>query len=601
MKGTIETILTQFGPSVLLTENRFCAIVEDLAPKDKSFEKKVIRRMAQTHLLQVLYQEVFSKQGGKDNGTALLLVKLQAEGFPEDWARTALEIFGLDAGLPAREDNAGDSFSDRSGENNSKVNLLPPSLSFTNSAAADSLRKGFFALDNEEWDEAKAYFNKALNVDRECAEAYLGLTLVELHCVDLTRFQALCSKYGLPESENWESAADYATGDLRKWVGTLLEADAHKQSLADQVGKAFESRLSRSQAPSAKELLDEEIIKADSLEKLLDGFDAIIKEEAKTLADIHACENEESQLRAQRAQLGIFKGKEKRSIDDRLSLLASQKAELSVKAAEAASGKKGFASKAAVSQALERSKSSIQEYRLRIENESKQTGISFDEAMDVYRHDFSVRKIMNARDPILGIKIDLLSGNETITIGSYWQAVSEIPLPIEWLVLKNTGKRALVISKNCLDSMAFNDRRADFTWETCTLRKWLNGEFFNTAFSTKEQALVARVTVPAVNNELGHAQAGNDTIDRVFVLNVPEAESYFKNDAARACAGTEYCILRGAKKEKNGNVDWWLRTPGGIQSTATSVTETGYVASGGYFGDTIGTAVRPAMWIDIAE
>ena len=601
MKSTIQSIIKQFGPSVLLTENRFCAILDDLAPKDKAMEKKVVRRMAQTHLLQELHQEVFANNADKSQGVIVLLVKMQAEGFPEEWAKTALDIFGLDKSLISHVYKSEQAFGSEESIEPSGASLRPPDPTSSNPVVAENLRRGHFALDDNEWEDAKSWFEKALRNDSECAEAYLGLTLVELHCVDLSQFQILCHKYGLPDSSSWKMVEQLASGELRKWLDSLLKEDQQRQLTADQVSKAFRNKLQNSQKPTAKELLDEETKNQQSLELVFESFDAITAEEAAAIAELHGIEAKETQLRAQRSQLGIFKGKEKRSIDEQLSSIIEQKHSLSQKIESISGGRKGFQSKAMVEQALEKSKAVAHKYRLEIEEESKQGGISFDDAMQIYRHDFAVRKILNARDPSLGIRIDLLSGAATISLGSYWQSLSEVPLPIEWLVLKNTGKRALVISKFGLDSMAFNDRRADFTWETCSLRKWLNGEFFQAAFSAKEQSMIPRVTVPAVNNDIGHAQAGNNTTDRVFVLNVPEAESYFKNDAARVCAGTEFCFMRGAKNENNGNVEWWLRTPGGIQSTATSVTATGYVASGGYFGDTIGTAVRPAMWIDIAE
>ena len=585
----------------MLTENRFCAIIDDLAPKDKVLEKKVVRRMAQAHLLQELHGEVFAEHADKSQGATMLLIKMQAEGFPEEWAKTALDIFGLDTSLTGQVYKSEQSFSTGESSETSDAAIQPPVQTSSNPAVAENLRKGHFSLDDNEWEDAKRWFEKALRNDSKCAEAYLGLTLAELHCVDLSQFQILCHKYGLPDSLTWRKVVQLASGDLRNWLDPLLKEDRQKQSTAEQVRNAFMNKLQNSQKPTAKELLDEETKKQQSLEMLCESFDTITNEEAATIAELHGVEAKETQLCARRAQLGLFKGKEKRSIDEQLSSLNEQKQSLSKKIESITDRRRGFQSKAMVEQALEQSKAAVHKYRLEIEEESKQGRIRFDDAMQIYQQDFAVRKLLNAQDPSLGVRIDLLSGSATITFGSYWQSASDIPLPIEWLVLKNTGKRALVISKYALDSLQFNDRRADFTWETCSLRKWLNGEFFQSSFSAKEQSLIYGATVPAVNNELGHAQAGNNTTDKIFVLNVPEAESYFKNDAARACAGTEYCVMRGAKKENNGNVEWWLRTPGGIQSTATSVTATGYVASGGYFGDTIGTAVRPAMWINIAE
>ena len=58
---------------------------------------------------------------------------------------------------------------------------------------------------------------------------------------------------------------------------------------------------------------------------------------------------------------------------------------------------------------------------------------------------------------------------------------------IEWLVLDNNGREATLISKYCLDTKQFNDEYIEVTWETCTLRTWLNNDFLENAFSTIEQ------------------------------------------------------------------------------------------------------------------
>ena len=55
---------------------------------------------------------------------------------------------------------------------------------------------------------------------------------------------------------------------------------------------------------------------------------------------------------------------------------------------------------------------------------------------------------------------------------------------VEWLVLDVQEDRALLISKYLLDCKPYNTTDDHVTWETCTLRKWLNDEFINTAFST---------------------------------------------------------------------------------------------------------------------
>ena len=68
------------------------------------------------------------------------------------------------------------------------------------------------------------------------------------------------------------------------------------------------------------------------------------------------------------------------------------------------------------------------------------------------------------------------------------------PEEIEWRVLAAEGSRVLVISEYALDVKKYNAGSVGITWENCTLREWLNGEFFQTAFNSGEQGILKRHT-----------------------------------------------------------------------------------------------------------
>ena len=61
----------------------------------------------------------------------------------------------------------------------------------------------------------------------------------------------------------------------------------------------------------------------------------------------------------------------------------------------------------------------------------------------------------------------------------------------------NNGETATLISKYALDCVQYNTKEESVTWETCSLRKWLNETFLNEAFTVVEQAQLAVVTVTA--------------------------------------------------------------------------------------------------------
>ena len=178
----------------------------------------------------------------------------------------------------------------------------------------------------------------------------------------------------------------------------------------------------------------------------------------------------------------------------------------------------------------------------------------------------------------------------TIKFGRYPQASKNENALIEWLVLKNDGSRALLISKYALDCQKYNTSYTYVTWETCTLRKWLNGAFISNAFSHEEQAMILSAPIPE----------SAATKDRVFLLSVGEAQKYFSSYSTRRCQGTAYCYAQGADKVgENGNCGWWLRSPGDDSYSASNVEWDGGIDGYGYRVDKDTIAVRPALWINL--
>ena len=176
---------------------------------------------------------------------------------------------------------------------------------------------------------------------------------------------------------------------------------------------------------------------------------------------------------------------------------------------------------------------------------------------------------------------------------------------IEWLVLAKEKNRILVISDKALDFQTYNSSITSVTWETCTLRKWLNTDFVNDAFSDGEKAMIPTVTVSADKNPQYDTDPGDATKDKVFLLSIVEAEKYFTSDEARECVPTEYAISNGActsdSYTKGGKATcwWWLRSPGYDQYDAAGVHVDGDVHEFGLCVSGGGDAVRPAMWISI--
>ena len=189
---------------------------------------------------------------------------------------------------------------------------------------------------------------------------------------------------------------------------------------------------------------------------------------------------------------------------------------------------------------------------------------------------------------------------DIIKLGSYVQDYGWED-PIEWQVLDIHNGKALVISKYGLDCKPYNETLSGVTWETCTLRKWLNNDFLNSAFSDSERAKILSVRVFADKNPKYDTNPGNATQDKIFLLSIPEAQKYFGNDEERKCKPTAFAVANGTHvNSENGNCGWWLRSLGGYYQTWTDI-----VCSNGYIGkystnvNNDSAAVRPAFWMNL--
>lgn len=201
-----------------------------------------------------------------------------------------------------------------------------------------------------------------------------------------------------------------------------------------------------------------------------------------------------------------------------------------------------------------------------------------------------------------------LKVNDVFTFGAYEQDnnLKNGKEAVEWIVVEQKGWSWLLVSKQALDCQQYNTAASDVTWEDSSVRKWMNGEFLNAAFSADEQLLIKDSEVSASGNPAFEVSAGNDTTDKVFLLSVKEAGKYFDSDAARMCEPTAYASSKNLYKSNsfsNENIDttcrWWLRTPGDSQSDAAVVYVNGAVGNAGRNVDYKQCGIRPAVWIDL--
>ncbi len=191
-----------------------------------------------------------------------------------------------------------------------------------------------------------------------------------------------------------------------------------------------------------------------------------------------------------------------------------------------------------------------------------------------------------------------------VTFGSYEQDNKESngKEPIQWIVLDVKDDRSLLLSKKVLDSRQFQEKGSSgTTWEKSSMREWLNSFFLNEAFSAEERDRIPEVTVTAGSNPFYPRTAvGKDTDDKVFLLSLVEALTYFTTDSNRACKPTEYAKAQGVFfNEDSGNCIWCLRTPAtDLFTFITYVSCTGDTVNIGDNGTQDDFGVRPAIWVN---
>lgn len=198
--------------------------------------------------------------------------------------------------------------------------------------------------------------------------------------------------------------------------------------------------------------------------------------------------------------------------------------------------------------------------------------------------------------------------------------------PIKWRVLENADGQLFLLSDQNLDVFQYHTDNESVTWETSTMRSWLNGydashntggdsgidytsdNFIGTAFSAKEQAAIADTEVFNDDNPAYGTEGGNNTTDQIFLLSIAEAQnsSYFADNSSRIATNTAY-VAGGGKlgsSYMNGVGEagyWWLRSPGDLDHRAAGVSVDGGVGRYGHSVRIAYNAVRPAFNLDLTS
>jgi len=175
----------------------------------------------------------------------------------------------------------------------------------------------------------------------------------------------------------------------------------------------------------------------------------------------------------------------------------------------------------------------------------------------------------------------------------------------DWRILESQGDKALILTEALIEQRPYNGQGTDITWETCSLRKYLNGEFLQ-RFTKEQQGRIIQTRITNNDNQWYGTKGGNDTNDSVFLLSLEEVVNYFgdsgqlrnKNPNNQYAIVDQYNAARIANRADVKVCWWWLRSPGSSSSSAASVSGDGRVNVDGSNVDYSG-GVRPALWLNL--
>lgn len=469
------------------------------------------------------------------------------------------------------------------------------------------LKRAFMFLEDGNWQEADAYCEKVLDSDPECAQGYLGKLMAELRVNKIEDLKD--EEEPFDDSDNYAKAVRFADDKLKaqlqgyiKYINERNENEILEgiyQSAAEKMNYGYNH-------DDAKSYVD-----AQRLLESIPGYKDSDELAKKCPERVEVCKKNKQYLKANNLYIRGSVSDIKLAIDEfekikdwkdsaeKIELCKAKieqlnkKHEEEVKAAKRRARKIGiFTAAAALVVAFIVLLNSVIIPSVRYNNAKNLLAEKkYAEAGKIFKKlgDYKdSEKLVNEANvlPIADEQIEFwnnpkdISVGDIVKLGGYPQSgkMDEI----EWQVLDMKDGKALLISKRCIDNKPYNEKYENVTWETCTLRKWLNNDFMDNAFGTTLAKYISETELKNPDNSKYNAKGGNDTADKIFLLSIDEANKYFSSDSDRSIHSW-----------------WWLRSPGGDQNYAA------YVSSGGNV-NTLGSSVlfdyygvRPAMWINI--
>ena len=199
-----------------------------------------------------------------------------------------------------------------------------------------------------------------------------------------------------------------------------------------------------------------------------------------------------------------------------------------------------------------------------------------------------------------------MQAGDKISFGSY-----------EWRVLEVKNNTALIITEYIIEQRAYHNAYKDITWADCSLRKYLNSEFYD-RFSAAEKSRIIPVLNKNPDNQWYGTKGGRDTQDSIFLLSIEETVCrYFGDSSSKLYSPGKNQRYWFERKDKNnskriarlesrkeGSWWWWLRSPGRVSIKAVYIHGDGNIGiqgnnilKGNISDGECKGGLRPALWL----
>lgn len=420
-----------------------------------------------------------------------------------------------------------------------------------------TLRRAFMLLEDGEWDKAHTYFERVLDENPECAEAYMGELLVELRL--RVRTELPRAERPFDDSNAYRRALKYASPELADFLrsASLCAMERYEHKLNGYYIEGEET--------------DEEIDGVDALDDAVDAdVDDLSIEDAETVAEAGAISSADeasgkitdAPLALKDKIIALFRKPLKRRAIVAVAAVLVLAIALPIILAVALAG--GNAPAPYVPSYI-----TFGEYPQTI----KSSSVSITDTTDSRGYYLGSDGEYYAKIVSSPYSSDYtFSNGALISSGETYYFKVE---PIRWRVLSKKIGEKFLLCDSILALQVF-DNGGSNNYKDSDIRSWLNGDFYSTAFSAEEKSKIKTTLVDNSAASTGYdsnSYACEDTSDKVFFLSVEEvtnssygfSSSDSDYDETRCMKTTDYARATGAymstSTEYYGNGHWWLRSP----------------------------------------